>query len=80
MRQQVQSHLLQTARSARPRPPNQATQPQSRFHGLEWYQRDRHFALGVTSGLRDATGFKQRGGASDMPLAFDTGASLRYAF
>jgi len=48
--------------------------------GVEWYQLDRHFALGLTGGLRDATGFKQRGGASDTPLCFDAGASIRYAF
>jgi hypothetical protein len=47
--------------------------------GLEWYQIDRHFALGVTSGLREATGFKRTVG-SDTPLAFDAGASIRYAF
>jgi hypothetical protein len=48
--------------------------------GIEWYQLDRHFALGVTSGLRNAEGFKRRGGGSDSPLAFDAGASIRYAF
>ncbi|MDB4934070.1 MAG: hypothetical protein JWP87_1042 [Labilithrix sp.] len=51
--------------------------------GLEWYQLDRHFALGVTAGLRDATGFKRTlngGGGSDTPLVFDTGAAIRYAF
>ena len=48
--------------------------------GVEWYQLDRHFALGATSGLRDAMGFKRRGGGSDTPLAFDVGASIRYAF
>ena len=47
--------------------------------GLEWYQIDRHFALGLTSGLRDATGFKRSIG-TDTPLAFDAGVSLRYAF
>jgi hypothetical protein len=47
--------------------------------GLEWYQLDRHFALGIQSGLRDATGFKRTIG-SDTPLAFDAGASIRYAF
>lgn len=47
--------------------------------GLEWYQLDRHFALGLTSGLRDATGFKRTIG-SDTPLVFDAGASIRYAF
>lgn len=47
--------------------------------GVEWYQLDRHFALGLTAGLRDATGFKRTIG-SDTPLAFDAGASIRYAF
>ena len=48
--------------------------------GVEWYQLDRHFGLGVTVGMRDATGFKRTGGGSDSPLAFDAGASIRYAF
>lgn len=48
--------------------------------GLEWYQIDRHFALGVNAGLRTATNFKLATGASDTPLAFDAGASIRYAF
>ncbi len=48
--------------------------------GVEWYQRDRHFALGLSVGLRDATGFKKSNGASDLPLAVDGGASVRYAF
>ena len=49
--------------------------------GVEWYMIDRHFALGLTGGLRDATNFKQRGGSGgDTPLAFDAGASIRYAF
>ncbi|MDB4940592.1 MAG: hypothetical protein JWP97_126 [Labilithrix sp.] len=47
--------------------------------GVEYYMMDRHFALGLTSGLKDATGFKRTVG-SDTPLAFDAGASLRYAF
>ena len=47
--------------------------------GVEWYQLDRHFALGLTGGLRDATGFKRTIG-TDTPLAFDAGASIRYAF
>lgn len=47
--------------------------------GLEWYQLDRHFALGLTGGLRDATGFKRTIG-TDTPLAFDAGVSIRYAF
>jgi hypothetical protein len=48
--------------------------------GLEWYQLDRHFALGITSGVRDATGFKRTTGGSDTPIVFDAGASIRYAF
>lgn len=48
--------------------------------GLEWYQLDRHFAIGLTAGLRDATGFKRTTGGSDTPLAFDAGAAIRYAF
>lgn len=47
--------------------------------GLEWYQLNRHFALGANAGLRNATGFA-RVGSSDTPLAFDAGASIRYAF
>lgn len=47
--------------------------------GLEWYQLDRHFALGLTGGLRDATGFKRTIG-TDTPLAFDAGVAIRYAF
>lgn len=47
--------------------------------GLEWYQLDRHFALGLTGGLRDAMGFKRTIG-TDTPLAFDAGVSIRYAF
>ncbi len=41
--------------------------------GLEWYQLDRHFALGLNGGIRDATGFKRTIG-NDTPLAFDAGA------
>lgn len=48
--------------------------------GVEWYQIDRHFALGLTSGLRSAQGFARVGRGSDSPLALDGGASLRYAF
>lgn len=47
--------------------------------GVEWYQMNRHFALGANAGLRNATGFA-RVGSSDTPLAFDAGASIRYAF
>ncbi len=48
--------------------------------GVEWYQVDRHFALGLTMGIRDAQGFAKVGGSGDTPLVFDAGASLRYAF
>ncbi len=47
--------------------------------GVEWYQLDRHFALGLSGSLRDATNFKRSTG-SDTPLAFDAGVSVRYAF
>jgi hypothetical protein len=47
--------------------------------GVEWYQIDRHFALGLNAGIRDAQGFAKVG-SGDTPLVFDTGASLRYAF
>ncbi len=47
--------------------------------GVEWYQLDRHFAIGATAGLRDATGFKRSIG-NDLPLVFDAGGSIRYAF
>lgn len=47
--------------------------------GVEWYQIDRHFGLGLTGGVRDAQGFAKTGG-SDTPLVLDVGASLRYAF
>ena len=47
--------------------------------GVEWYQIDRHFALGLNGGARVAQGFAlSRGG--DTPLVVDGGASLRYAF
>ncbi len=49
--------------------------------GVEWYQLDRHFALGLTVGARLAQGFANtRPGASDTPLVGDAAASLRYAF
>jgi hypothetical protein len=47
--------------------------------GIEYYQRDRHFAIGLTSAIEEAQGYKRTGG-SDTPLALDVGASLRYAF
>ena len=36
-------------------------------------------ALGLSVGLRDASGFAKTIG-SDTPIAYDAGASLRYAF
>jgi hypothetical protein len=48
--------------------------------GVEWYQIDRHFALGLNAGVRLAQGFARAQGASDTPLVLDGGASLRYAF
>ena len=47
--------------------------------GVEWYMVDRHFALGLTSGVRLAQGFQKAIG-SDTPLALDGAASVRYAF
>jgi hypothetical protein len=48
--------------------------------GVEWYQIDRHFALGLNGGLRTPQGFAKTGAGSDTPLAIDGGASIRYAF
>lgn len=48
--------------------------------GIEWYQLDRHFALGLNAGVRLAQGFEKIGASTDSPLALDGGASLRYAF
>lgn len=48
--------------------------------GVEWYQIDRHFALGANVGIRLAQGFAQTGAGTDTPLALDGGVSIRYAF
>lgn len=48
--------------------------------GVEWYQIDRHFGLGLTTGIRDAQNFGRLGIGGDSPLMLDVGASLRYAF
>ena len=48
--------------------------------GVEWYQINRHFALGLNAGIRTAQGFAKLGAGTDSPLALDGGASLRYAF
>jgi hypothetical protein len=47
--------------------------------GVEWYQADRHLALCVQIGARDAQGFAKLG-SSDVPLMWDGAAGLRYTF
>jgi hypothetical protein len=48
--------------------------------GVEWYQIDRHMALGLAVGVRDAFNFKIQDGQSDTPLMLDASAALRYTF
>ena len=49
--------------------------------GIEWYQVNRHFALGLAVGARLAQGFEITGvRTSDTPVLGDAAASLRYAF
>ena len=48
--------------------------------GVEWYQIDRHIALGLAIGLRDAKGFAKTGPESDTPLMLDASLALRYTF
>ena len=48
--------------------------------GVEYYQINRHFALGLGAGIRSAQGFAKLGAGTDAPLALDGAASLRYAF
>ena len=48
--------------------------------GVEWYQVDRHIALGLAVGVRDALGFKIQDGESDTPLMLDASVALRYTF
>jgi hypothetical protein len=47
--------------------------------GFEWYQMDRHMALGLSAGARDATGFAKTIG-SDTGLMADASATIRYTF
>jgi hypothetical protein len=47
--------------------------------GVEWYQIDRHFALAVLGGVRDAQGFAKLAGG-DNGLMWDAGAAIRYTF
>jgi hypothetical protein len=52
--------------------------------GVEWYQLDPHLALIAQAGARAASGFQARLGAGttsgDLPLLWDIGVGLRYAF
>jgi hypothetical protein len=48
--------------------------------GLEWYQVDRHFALGLTGGIKTPQGFARTGPQGGSAAAVDAGLSLRYAF
>jgi hypothetical protein len=48
--------------------------------GVEWYQIDRHFALGLALGIRDAKGFATTGPGGDTPLMLDASLALRYTF
>jgi hypothetical protein len=48
--------------------------------GVEWFQIDRHMALGLAFGLRDAKGFAKLAAASDSPLMWDGSAAIRYTF
>jgi hypothetical protein len=48
--------------------------------GVEWYQMDRHMALGLAVGVRDAKGFAKYTGASDTPLMWDGSLAIRYTF
>jgi hypothetical protein len=47
--------------------------------GLEWYQIDRHLALSLQVGVRDAQGFSNFI-ANDFPLMWDAAAGVRYTF
>jgi hypothetical protein len=48
--------------------------------GVEWYQIDRHMALGLVGGIRDATGFAKVARKSDTALMWDGSAVIRYTF
>jgi hypothetical protein len=48
--------------------------------GLEWYQVDRHIAIGIQAGGRYASSFAKSLASSDIPLLWDAAACLRYAF
>jgi hypothetical protein len=47
--------------------------------GFEWFQVDRHLALGISGGARYMANFAYEGGG-DLPLAWDATIDLRYTF
>jgi hypothetical protein len=47
--------------------------------GLEWYQANPHLALALSGGPRAILNFSRTVG-SDLPLAWDAQASIRYTF
>ncbi len=48
--------------------------------GIEWHAIDRHLALCLEGGARDATGFARAIGGSDLGLLWDGSAGFRYTF
>jgi hypothetical protein len=48
--------------------------------GLEYYQVDRHLAIGIMGGARDAQGFAKLATAGDTGLMWDAAATIRYTF
>jgi hypothetical protein len=48
--------------------------------GVEWYQMDRHLALALQVGARDAQGFQKFLDNSDLPVMWDASAGFRYTF
>jgi len=48
--------------------------------GVEWYAGDRHIALTAQGGVRDATGFAEVIGPTDLPLVWDALVGFRYTF
>jgi hypothetical protein len=47
--------------------------------GIDWYQADRHLAFCAVAGMRVAQGFAKVT-VQDLPLMWDAGLGLRYAF
>jgi hypothetical protein len=48
--------------------------------GVQWHATDRHIALCLEAGARDATGFARTIGSGDFALLWDASAGLRYTF